>query len=43
MYIGPDQLAPAASVFAAVAGAVMLFWGRLTALIRRIGRKKDPR
>ena len=32
MYIGPDALMPIASVFAAVAGFVMMFWRRLVAL-----------
>ena len=32
MYIGPDTLMPLASVFAAVAGFVMMFWRRLVGM-----------
>ncbi|HEX6942225.1 MAG TPA: hypothetical protein VF128_04820 [Gemmatimonadaceae bacterium] len=34
MYIGPDTLMPIASVFAAVAGFVMMFWRRLVAMVK---------
>jgi hypothetical protein len=34
VYIGPDTLMPIASVFAAVAGFVMMFWRRLVGMVR---------
>ena len=34
MYIGPDTLMPIASVFAAVAGFVMMFWRRLVGAVK---------
>jgi hypothetical protein len=32
LYIGPDTLMPIASVFAAVAGLVLMFWRRLVGI-----------
>lgn len=43
MYIGPDSLMPVASVFAAVAGFVLMFWRRLTGALRMIVRKFTSR
>ncbi len=37
LYLGPDQLMPLASVFAAIGGAIMIFWRQVTGLARRIG------
>ena len=34
MYIGPDTLMPIASVFAAVAGFVLMFWRRLVGMVK---------
>ena len=34
MYIGPDALMPIASVFAAVAGFVLMFWKRLVGMVK---------
>lgn len=47
MYIGPDALMPLASVFAAVAGFVLMFWRRLVGLFklmthRLTGRSSRP-
>jgi hypothetical protein len=35
LYIGPDQIMPLTSVFAAVAGIVLMFWNRFVALFGR--------
>ena len=47
LYIGPDTLMPIASVFAAVAGFVMMFWRRLVGMVkflvqRLTGRTSQP-
>ena len=34
LYIGPDTLMPIASVFAAVAGFVLMFWRRLVGMVK---------
>lgn len=34
MYIGPDVLMPIASVLAAIAGFVLMFWRRLVGMVR---------
>jgi hypothetical protein len=39
VYIGPDALMPLASVFAAVAGFVLLFWRRLAGAARFLVRR----
>ena len=36
MYLGPDALMPIASVFAAIAGFVLMFWRRLVGLVRHV-------
>jgi len=36
LYIGPDTLMPLASVFAAVAGFVLMFWRRLVGAVRML-------
>ena len=36
VYLGPDALMPIASVFAAVAGFVMMFWRRLIGAVRML-------
>ena len=36
LYIGPDALMPIASVFAAVAGFVMMFWRRIVGMVRHL-------
>lgn len=43
MYIGPDTLMPIASVFAAVAGFVMMFWRRLVGMVRMLVQRKTGR
>ena len=43
MYIGPDSLMPIASVFAAVAGFVMMFWRRLVGAFRLLFQKLTGR
>lgn len=39
MYIGPDSLMPIASVFAAIAGFLMMFWRRVTGALRLVAQK----
>lgn len=36
MYLGPETLMPLASVFAAVAGVVLMFWRRTKAAARAV-------
>ena len=43
MYIGPDTLMPIASVFAAVAGFVMMFWRRLVSMVKLLVEKMSGR
>lgn len=39
MYIGPDTLMPIASVFAAVAGFVLMFWRRLVGVVKLVAQR----
>lgn len=34
MYLGPDTLMPIASAFAAILGAVLIFWRRTVEVVR---------
>jgi hypothetical protein len=43
VYIGPDTLMPIASVFAAVAGFVMMFWRRIVGAVRQLVEKLTGR
>jgi len=43
VYIGPDTLMPIASVFAAVAGFVMMFWRRLVGVVKLLVGKMSGR
>jgi hypothetical protein len=43
VYIGPDALMPLASVFAAVAGFVLMFWRRLVGALRLLVHKLSGR
>lgn len=43
MYIGPDALMPIASVFAAVAGFVLMFWRRLVGAVRYLAQRMGSR
>jgi hypothetical protein len=43
LYIGPDTLMPLASVFAAVAGFVMMFWRRLVGAMKLLVDKLSGR
>ena len=43
MYIGPDTLMPIASVFAAVAGFVMMFWRRLVGMVKLVVQRLTGR
>lgn len=36
LYIGPDAFLPLTSAFAAIAGAVLIFWNRLVGFARKI-------
>jgi len=39
LYFGPETLMPLASALAAAVGAILMFWRRGLALIRRIGAR----
>jgi hypothetical protein len=41
LYLGPDSLLPLGSILAAVAGFILLFWNRITGVVRRAGHKPD--
>lgn len=43
MYIGPDTLMPIASVFAAVAGFVLMFWRRLVGMVKLVVQRLTGR
>jgi len=43
LYIGPDTLMPIASVFAAVAGFVMMFWRRLVGMVKFVAQRLSGR
>jgi len=43
LYLGPDTLMPVASVFAAVAGFIMMFWRRLVGLVKSVVQKVTGR
>jgi hypothetical protein len=43
VYIGPDTLMPIASVFAALAGFVMMFWRRLVGMVRLLVERLSGR
>ena len=38
LYIGPDVFMPLISVLAAVVGALLLFWQKVTAIVGRLWR-----
>jgi hypothetical protein len=43
IYVGPDQMMPVASVLAALAGFIMIFWNKVIGVFRRIfGGGKAP-
>jgi hypothetical protein len=35
LYIGPDLIVPLTSALAAIAGVLLMFWNRVTELVRR--------
>ena len=39
LYFGPELVAPVASVLAAVAGMVLMFWQRVKSFVRRAGMR----
>jgi hypothetical protein len=43
LYLGPDTLMPIASVFAAVAGFVMMFWRRLVGMVKFVVQRLTGR
>jgi hypothetical protein len=43
VYIGPDALMPIASVIAAIAGFVLMFWRRLVNAVRLIAQRLTGR
>jgi hypothetical protein len=43
LYIGPDTLMPVASVFAAVAGFVLMFWRRLVGAVKLLVQRLTGR
>ncbi len=37
LYGGPDQIIPIASALSTIFGVIMIFWGKLINLLRKIG------
>jgi hypothetical protein len=35
LYVGPDQIMPLTSVFGAIVGVILMFWGRLVSVTRK--------
>jgi hypothetical protein len=42
LYTGPDQLLPVASILAAAAGLLFIFWGKISGVLRRLAGKSKP-
>lgn len=42
LYVGPDQVMPVMSFLAAAVGALLIFWGKLMGIVRRIFRLAPP-
>jgi len=38
LYVGPDAVMPLLSVLGAIAGGVLMFWRRLSSIVRRVFR-----
>jgi len=38
MYIGPETIMPLASILAAIAGALLMFWRRVVGVVRSTGQ-----
>jgi hypothetical protein len=36
-YVGPDQVMPLASIFATIAGFLLIFWNKIVGLFQRFG------
>lgn len=43
LYLGPDALMPIASVFAAIAGFILMFWRRLVSLVKHLVQRISGR
>jgi hypothetical protein len=43
LYLGPDALMPIASVFAAIAGFILMFWRRLVSLLKHLVQRISGR
>lgn len=42
IYVGPDQVMPVASILATIMGFLLVFWGKLLGIIRKIFRLAPP-
>ena len=42
LYVGPDQVMPVASMLAAAAGFLLVFWSKLMGIIRKILHLAPP-
>jgi hypothetical protein len=45
LYVGPDQILPLTSVLGGVVGVVLMFWQRLTGIVRKavqFFRRSEP-
>ena len=36
LYVGPDAVMPLLSVLGAIAGGILMFWRRLSSIVRRV-------
>jgi hypothetical protein len=44
LYVGPDAVMPLLSVLGAIAGGILMFWRRLSSMVRRLvkpGEKQE--
>ena len=42
LYVGPDQVMPVASILATVLGFLLVFWGKLFGIIRKVFHLAPP-
>jgi hypothetical protein len=43
LYVGPDAVMPLLSVLGAIAGGILMFWRRLSTLVRRVFRPSSAK
>jgi hypothetical protein len=41
LYVGPDAVMPLLSVLGAIAGGILMFWRRLSSMVRRLVKPEE--